>query len=84
MGKNKIEGVNVVSPTWYELKNSSGDISSKYSSSYYSKAKEYGYKIWPIITNGIDSASYSANDTSAAFSIEEFVQPSPPFAKLPF
>ena len=70
LGKNKIEGVNVVSPTWYELKNSSGDISSKYSSSYYSKAKEYGYKIWPIITNGIDSASYSANDTSALLKSE--------------
>lgn len=70
LGKNKIEGVNVVSPTWYELKNSSGDISSKYSSSYYSKAKEYGYKIWPIITNGIDSASYSANDTSALLNSE--------------
>lgn len=68
--KNKIEGVNVVSPTWYELKNSSGDISSKYSSSYYSKAKEYGYKIWPIITNGIDSASYSANDTSSLLKSE--------------
>lgn len=65
LGNEKIEGVNVVSPTWYELKNSKGEISSKYSSSYYSKAKEYGYKIWPIITNGIDSASYSANDTSA-------------------
>lgn len=70
LGKNKIEGVNVVSPTWYELKNSSGDISSKYSSSYYLKAKEYGYKIWPIITNGIDSASYSANDTSALLKSE--------------
>lgn len=70
LGKNKIEGVNVVSPTWYELKNSSGDISSKYNTSYYSKAKEYGYKIWPIITNGIDSASYSANDTSALLKSE--------------
>lgn len=70
LGENKIEGVNVVSPTWYELKNSSGDISSKYSSSYYSKAKEYGYKIWPIITNGIDSASYSANDTSSLLKSE--------------
>lgn len=70
LGKNKIDGVNVVSPTWYELKNSNGDISSKYSSSYYSKAKDYGYKIWPIITNGIDSASYSANDTSALLKSE--------------
>jgi spore germination protein YaaH len=70
LGDSKIEGVNVVSPTWYELKNSSGEISSKYSSSYFAKAKEYGYKIWPIITNGIDSASYSASDTSALLNSE--------------
>jgi len=67
---SKIEGVNVVSPTWYELSDSSGNISSKYSSSYYAKAKSYGYKIWPIITNGIDSASYTPEDTSAMLNSE--------------
>lgn len=61
---NKIDGVNVVSPTWYELKNSNGDIDSEFSSKYYEKAKENGYKIWPIITNGIDSVNYSYDDTS--------------------
>lgn len=66
----KIDGVNVVSPTWFELSNSSGDISSKFSSSYYSKAKSYGYEIWPIITNGIDSASYTPEDTSAMLNSE--------------
>lgn len=70
LGDSKIKGVNTVSPTWYELKNSSGEISSKYSSSYYSKAKEYGYKIWPVITNGIDSANYSADTTSSLLNSE--------------
>lgn len=67
---DKIEGVNVVSPTWYELSNSSGDISSKFSSAYYAKAKSYGYEVWPIITNGIDSASYTPEDTSAMLNSE--------------
>ncbi len=70
LGKEKIEGVDVVSPTWYELKNSNGDISSKYSAEYISKAKSYGYKVWPIITNGIDSASYDAEDTSTMLNSE--------------
>lgn len=61
---NKIDGVNVVSPTWYELKNSSGDIISEYSKEYYDKAKANGYEIWPIVTNGIDNADYSSKDTS--------------------
>lgn len=70
LGLSKIEGVNVVSPTWYELKNSKGEISSKYSSSYIAQAKSYGYKVWPIITNGIDSTSYTPADTSAMLNSE--------------
>lgn len=70
LGDEKIDGVGVVSPTWYELKNVNGDISSKYSQEYYNKAKEYGYEIWPIITNGIDSTSYSPDDTSAMLNSE--------------
>ena len=68
---NKIDGVDVVSPTWYELKNSSGDITSEYNKKYYDKAKEYGYKIWPIVTNGIDSVNYLPADTSAMLNSEQ-------------
>ena len=70
LGKEKIEGVNIVSPTWYELKNSNGEITSEYNLAYYNKAKEYGYEVWPIITNGIDSVNYSADDTSAMLNSE--------------
>lgn len=70
LGSEKISGVSVVSPTWYELKNVNGDISSKYSQDYYNRAKEYGYEIWPIITNGIDSSSYSPDDTSSMLNSE--------------
>ncbi len=70
LGNSKIEGVDVVSPTWYELKDSNGEISSKFSPNYYTKAKSFGYQIWPIITNGIDSTSYTASDTSAMLNSE--------------
>lgn len=68
---DKIDGVNVVSPTWYELKNSSGEINSKFSNEYYKKAKANGYEIWPIVTNGIDSANYMPADTSAMLNSEQ-------------
>ena len=68
---NKIDGVDVVSPTWYELENTKGDISSKFSQDYYNKAKENGYKIWPIITNGFDSSNYAPADTSAMLNSEQ-------------
>jgi spore germination protein YaaH len=70
LGSGKTDGVSVVSPTWYELSNSNGDISSKFSQEYYDTAKKFGYDIWPIITNGIDSASYSPSDTSAMINSE--------------
>lgn len=70
LGKTKIDGVSVVSPTWYELKNSNGEISSKFSSAYYAQAKAQGYEIWPIVTNGIDSVSYTAEDTSKMLNSE--------------
>ena len=67
---DKIEGVNVCLPIWYEIDGQLGNISSKYNQSYYTKAKENGYEIWPVITNGIDSASYSPEDTSALLNSE--------------
>lgn len=70
LGSSKIDIVNVVSPTLYELKNSKGDISSKEAASYVSKAKSLGYKVWPIITNGIDSVNYSSQDTSLLMNSE--------------
>lgn len=70
LGLSNISGVNVVLPTWYELKNSRGDISSKYNKEYYNQAKAMGYEVWPVVTNGIDSTSYSPNDTSAMLNSE--------------
>lgn len=64
LGTTKTTGVNVVSPTWFETTNSTGNISSNFDQNYYNQAKSLGYKVWPIITNGIDSASYSADDIS--------------------
>jgi len=67
---SKIDVVNVVSPTLYELKNSNGDITSKSANEYVNKAKSLGYKVWPVITNGIDSVSYSPTDTSLLMNSE--------------
>jgi len=67
---SKIDVVNVVSPTLYELSNSKGDITSLSTDSYISKAKSLGYKVWPIITNGIGSVGYSPTDTSLLMNSE--------------
>ncbi len=51
----KIEGVNVVMPTWYAISDSDGSVEINYNKEYYNKAKQNGYEIWPIITNGLDN-----------------------------
>ena len=67
----KEEGVNVVSPTLYELENSSGDVNRKPASDYVTKAKSLGYEVWPIITNGIDDVNYTSKDTSILMNNEK-------------
>lgn len=46
-----IEGVNIMSPTWYELVEKSTDIKSKVDESYIVWARENGYDLWVLVSN---------------------------------
>ena len=50
-GQAKIEGVNVISPTWLYMKNESGDIRNTIDTSYIEWAKSVGYDLWPTLKN---------------------------------
>lgn len=50
----KMPGVNVVSPTWFALKNKQGDVSNLSSSSYVKWAKKNGYQVWALFSNSFD------------------------------
>ncbi|WP_017753928.1 glycosyl hydrolase family 18 protein [Calidifontibacillus oryziterrae] len=45
-------GLNVVSPTWFSLKNSEGDVSNLASLDYVKWAKSRGYHVWALFANG--------------------------------
>lgn len=49
-----LPGINVVSPTWFHLKNDEGDIHSMASTAYVQWAKERGYHIWGLFSNDFD------------------------------
>lgn len=50
----KMEGVTIVSPTWFELEDGSGNISNMGSRNYVYWAKSRGYDIWGVFTNYFD------------------------------
>ncbi|MWC30695.1 glycosyl hydrolase family 18 protein [Paenibacillus sp. MMS18-CY102] len=47
-------GVSVVSPTWFELQNGSGDIKSKASAQYVQWAHARGMQVWALFSNGFE------------------------------
>ena len=53
--RQPIDGLDVLSPTWFEIKNSNGDIEDKGSIEYANWAKEQGYQLWALVSNSFDS-----------------------------
>ncbi|MDD4504401.1 MAG: S-layer homology domain-containing protein [Clostridiaceae bacterium] len=51
----KIDGLNVVSPTWFTLANENGDLEDRGSVSYSSWAHKNGYKVWALVDNKFNS-----------------------------
>lgn len=49
-----LQGVNVVSPTWFELQNEKGDIVSNASAEYVAWARENGRQVWALFSNGFE------------------------------
>lgn len=50
----KINGLNVISPTWFSLSNEKGDMEDRGSISYSSWAHKNGYKVWALVENKFD------------------------------
>ena len=49
-----IEGVNIVSPCWFAITNSAGNISDKARVTYADNLHSKGYKVWALITNSFN------------------------------
>ena len=52
--RKPINGLDVLSPTWFEIKNSEGDIEDKGSIEYAKWAKQQGYELWGLVSNSFD------------------------------
>jgi len=64
---NNIEGLDVVSPTWFQLKNASGELINRAYSQYVDWAHANGYKVWALLANDFsdyDMVSEFLNNTN--------------------
>ena len=53
--RDAIEGLNVISPTWFAIANSNGDMLDKGSVEYAQWARSQGYELWALVTNSFDA-----------------------------
>jgi len=60
-----MEGLNVVSPTWFEIVDDKGTIQGKASLEYTNWAHDRGYEIWALFSNGFEPEQTSAVLASA-------------------
>ena len=49
-----IRGLDVVSPTWFDVKDKDGTVGNKADHKYVEWAHQNGYKVWGLITNSFD------------------------------
>ena len=74
---SKIEGLNVISPTWFTLSNANGDIRSIADLNYSNWAHKNGYQVWALLTNDFDkdlSAQMLSNPVSRQKSVNMLIQ----------
>lgn len=50
-----MQGLNVISPIWYAMKDTEGNLRSTYGRDYYNWAKSRGYDIWPVVKNDFNN-----------------------------
>lgn len=49
-----LPGVNVVSPTWFEMTDAEGTLLNKADPAYVAWAHQRGYQVWGLVTNGFN------------------------------
>lgn len=52
--RQPIEGLDVLCPTWFAIKNSNGDVEDNGSIDYANWAKQQGYQLWGLVSNSFD------------------------------
>lgn len=52
--QDKISGLDILSPTWFDVEDADGNLKNKASRSYVDEAHSKGYRVWALVTNSFD------------------------------
>lgn len=52
--QDKISGLDILSPTWFDMEDADGNLKNKASRSYVDEAHSKGYRVWALVTNSFD------------------------------
>ena len=52
---NKMEGLDVISPTWFQIANEQGELINRADPKYVDWAHENGYKVWALVSNDFNN-----------------------------
>ncbi|MCE5201575.1 MAG: hypothetical protein LLF78_03560 [Synergistaceae bacterium] len=58
----RIEGLDIISPTWFNLTDGNGSMANRASAAYVEEAHRKGYRVWGLVSNG-----FSKTNTTAFF-----------------
>ncbi len=56
-GEEKINGLDVILPTWFNLMDGDGNMANRASSSYVEAAHKKGYSVWAMLSNGFNKVN---------------------------
>ena len=52
--KDKIAGLDILSPTWFDIVDRNGTLNNKAKRAYVDEAHAKGYRVWALVTNNFD------------------------------
>lgn len=52
--KDKIAGLDILSPTWFDITDRDGTVKNKAERAYVDEAHAKGYRVWALVTNSFD------------------------------
>lgn len=72
--QTKIDGLDIISPTWLYLKDSNGNLETTTDTTYLNWAKKQGYKVWPTLKNDFTSLEETSNVITDMNIREKFIE----------